>query len=110
MPASSSACAQSTSARRCGVRSGRVNRWPPISSARGSVALVKFEGERVDLDAYYVTNWSPWLDLYILFRTIRTVLLGEGAGSHLWLAIIWCCAILAVSAAASGLLFRRRTA
>jgi Undecaprenyl-phosphate galactose phosphotransferase WbaP len=35
--------------------------------------------ERVDLDAYYVTNWSPWLDLYILFRTIRTVLLGEGA-------------------------------
>ena len=35
--------------------------------------------ERVDHDAYYVTNWSPWLDLYILFRTIRTVLLGEGA-------------------------------
>jgi Undecaprenyl-phosphate galactose phosphotransferase WbaP len=35
--------------------------------------------ERVDLDAYYVRNWSPWLDLYILFRTIRTVLLGEGA-------------------------------
>lgn len=35
--------------------------------------------QRVDLDAYYVTNWSPWLDLYILFRTIRTVLLGEGA-------------------------------
>jgi Undecaprenyl-phosphate galactose phosphotransferase WbaP len=35
--------------------------------------------ERVDLDAYYVTNWSPWLDLYILFRTIRTVLLCEGA-------------------------------
>src|ERR1700743_1838940 len=35
--------------------------------------------ERVHLDAYYVTNWSPWLDLYILFRTIRTVLLGEGA-------------------------------
>ena len=35
--------------------------------------------ERVDLDAYYVTNWSPWFDLYILFRTIRTVLLGEGA-------------------------------
>jgi Undecaprenyl-phosphate galactose phosphotransferase WbaP len=35
--------------------------------------------ERVDFDAYYVTNWSPWFDLYILVRTIRTVLLGEGA-------------------------------
>jgi lipopolysaccharide/colanic/teichoic acid biosynthesis glycosyltransferase len=35
--------------------------------------------ERVALDVYYVTNWSPWLDLYILVRTIRTVLLREGA-------------------------------
>jgi Undecaprenyl-phosphate galactose phosphotransferase WbaP len=35
--------------------------------------------ERIDFDVYYVTNWSPWLDLYILVRTIRTVLLREGA-------------------------------
>ncbi len=35
--------------------------------------------ERVNLDAYYVSNWSPWFDLYILVHTIRTVLLGEGA-------------------------------
>lgn len=31
------------------------------------------------LDEYYVRNWSPWLDIYILGRTIRTVLLREGA-------------------------------
>ena len=35
--------------------------------------------ERVDLDSYYVRNWSPWLDLYILIRTIKVVLLREGA-------------------------------
>jgi Undecaprenyl-phosphate galactose phosphotransferase WbaP len=35
--------------------------------------------ERVDLDAYYVQNWSIWLDLYILACTIKVVLLGEGA-------------------------------
>ena len=35
--------------------------------------------ERVSLDAFYVGNWSVWLDLYILFRTIRVVLLREGA-------------------------------
>ncbi|MEM7812379.1 MAG: undecaprenyl-phosphate galactose phosphotransferase WbaP [Planctomycetota bacterium] len=35
--------------------------------------------ERVRLDDYYVRNWSPWLDLYILLRTVRTVLLREGA-------------------------------
>lgn len=36
-------------------------------------------GERINLDAYYVHNWSVWLDLVILFRTIRIVALGRGA-------------------------------
>ncbi|MEO1209956.1 MAG: undecaprenyl-phosphate galactose phosphotransferase WbaP [Cyanobacteria bacterium J06638_20] len=35
--------------------------------------------ERVSLDAYYVRNWSVWLDVYILIRTIWVVLSGEGA-------------------------------
>lgn len=35
--------------------------------------------ERISLDAFYVRNWSPWLDLYILARTIKTVFLREGA-------------------------------
>lgn len=36
-------------------------------------------GERVVLDEYYVRNWSIWLDTYILARTVRVVLTGEGA-------------------------------
>jgi Undecaprenyl-phosphate galactose phosphotransferase WbaP len=35
--------------------------------------------ERVNLDAYYVRNWSVWLDVYILVRTIWIVITGEGA-------------------------------
>lgn len=35
--------------------------------------------ERVSLDAYYVRNWSVWLDIYILLRTVWVVLTGEGA-------------------------------
>lgn len=35
--------------------------------------------EMVLLDIYYIENWSPWLDLTILLRTIPEVLLGEGA-------------------------------
>lgn len=35
--------------------------------------------ERVAFDEYYVHNWSVWLDGYILFRTIKTVLTGDGA-------------------------------
>jgi lipopolysaccharide/colanic/teichoic acid biosynthesis glycosyltransferase len=35
--------------------------------------------ERVSYDCFYVHNWSVWLDLCILFRTIGTVLSRVGA-------------------------------
>jgi Undecaprenyl-phosphate galactose phosphotransferase WbaP len=35
--------------------------------------------ERVRLDSYYVLNWSVWLDLYVLARTVPVVLFGRGA-------------------------------
>lgn len=35
--------------------------------------------ERLAYDEFYVRHWSPWLDLYILMRTVRTVLFCEGA-------------------------------
>ena len=34
---------------------------------------------RVALDTYYVLNWSPWLDMWILLRTVFAVLLMRGA-------------------------------
>ncbi len=39
---------------------------------------IDFE-ERRRLDVYYVQNWSFWMDISILLRTIRVVLLGTGA-------------------------------
>jgi len=35
--------------------------------------------ERVQLDAYYVRNWSPWMDVFLLLKTIRIVLFARGA-------------------------------
>lgn len=35
--------------------------------------------ERLAMVRYYVQHWSPWLDLYILLRTVRTVVMCEGA-------------------------------
>lgn len=35
--------------------------------------------ERVKLDMQYVHNWTVWLDLQIVFKTIPAVLRGEGA-------------------------------
>jgi lipopolysaccharide/colanic/teichoic acid biosynthesis glycosyltransferase len=31
------------------------------------------------LDSHYIRNWSPWLDLYILARTVRAVLAPHGS-------------------------------
>jgi Undecaprenyl-phosphate galactose phosphotransferase WbaP len=35
--------------------------------------------ERLQLVAYYVRNWSPWMDVYLLFKTVRIVLFTRGA-------------------------------
>ncbi|MCX7600646.1 MAG: exopolysaccharide biosynthesis polyprenyl glycosylphosphotransferase [Meiothermus sp.] len=32
-----------------------------------------------ELDTYYIRNWSPWLDVYLLFRTVLAVLGSKGA-------------------------------
>jgi Undecaprenyl-phosphate galactose phosphotransferase WbaP len=35
--------------------------------------------ERMAFDTYYLQNWSIWLDMWILYRTIGTVVRGKGA-------------------------------
>ena len=35
--------------------------------------------ERVGMDVYYVHDWSAWLDIVLLARTVKTVLFGRGA-------------------------------
>jgi undecaprenyl-phosphate galactose phosphotransferase len=34
---------------------------------------------RVALDTWYIRNWNLWLDIMILFKTVKTVLLRESA-------------------------------
>jgi Undecaprenyl-phosphate galactose phosphotransferase WbaP len=35
--------------------------------------------ERVAYDTYYVRNWSVWMDIYLLAKTVSAVLTGDGA-------------------------------
>ena len=34
--------------------------------------------QRVQIDVYYVRNWSPWLDIHILAKTVGVVVKGSG--------------------------------
>jgi Undecaprenyl-phosphate galactose phosphotransferase WbaP len=55
------------------VRPGITGLWQVYGRAELSFA------ERVRYDEYYIRNWSIWLDIYILGRTVWTVLRSEGA-------------------------------
>ena len=35
--------------------------------------------QRVEYDRFYIRNWSPWMDLQILSRTVSVILSGTGA-------------------------------
>jgi Undecaprenyl-phosphate galactose phosphotransferase WbaP len=35
--------------------------------------------ERIYYDTYYIQNWSVWLDIWILIKTVGVVLVGKGA-------------------------------
>jgi len=45
----------------------------------GHVADVDDVRRKLDLDFYYVKNFSAWLDILIVLRTIQTMLTGNGA-------------------------------
>jgi Undecaprenyl-phosphate galactose phosphotransferase WbaP len=57
----------------CKVRPGITGLWQISGRANTTFQA------RVEFDEYYVRNWSVWLDLWILARTVKTVLLAEGA-------------------------------
>jgi len=52
---------------------GLTGLWQVSARSEGDLKVLE------SLDTYYIRNWSPWLDLYILARTVKVVLLGDGA-------------------------------
>ncbi|CAN5808978.1 undecaprenyl-phosphate galactose phosphotransferase WbaP [soil metagenome] len=64
-----------------GATQSGILRVPPGMSGPWQVAgrnQSSFE-DRVGMDDYYVHDWSVWLDIVLLARTVKTVLLGRGA-------------------------------
>ena len=54
-----------------------ISGWAQVN--QGHVAEVEEVHRKLQYDFYYIKYFSPWLDLLILFRTIKTVLTGWGA-------------------------------
>lgn len=51
-----------------------ITGWAQVNGFRGETPTVSLMTQRVQLDLWYVTNWSFWLDLRILFWTVLEVL------------------------------------
>ncbi len=52
---------------------GLTGLWQVDARSEGDLAVQE------TLDTYYIRNWSLWLDIYILFKTVEVVLVGKGA-------------------------------
>jgi len=59
--------------KRLGVKPGITGLWQV--SGRSELSF----DEWVRLDAYYIENWSLWLDLQIFLRTLWVIIRGRGA-------------------------------
>jgi lipopolysaccharide/colanic/teichoic acid biosynthesis glycosyltransferase len=54
-----------------------ISGWAQVN--QGHVASMDEVHRKLQYDFYYIKYFSPWLDLLILVRTIRTMLTGDGA-------------------------------
>lgn len=56
-----------------------ISGWAQVNGFRGETPTLALMKRRVELDLWYVNNWSLWLDLRILVRTVRDILRSRNA-------------------------------
>ena len=47
-----------------------ITGWAQVNGYRGETATVDLMAKRVELDLWYINNWSLWVDIWILLRTM----------------------------------------
>jgi Undecaprenyl-phosphate glucose phosphotransferase len=47
-----------------------ITGWAQINGWRGETDTVEKLNKRVEFDLYYIENWTLWLDIYIIMRTL----------------------------------------
>lgn len=53
--------------------------WAQVNGQRGLLETKEQLQSRTDLDNDYIENWSPWLDVKVLFKTVSVVLKATNA-------------------------------
>jgi Undecaprenyl-phosphate glucose phosphotransferase len=51
-----------------------ITGWAQCNGARGATPTIEQISKRIELDLWYINNWSLWLDLQILIKTLFEVL------------------------------------
>jgi lipopolysaccharide/colanic/teichoic acid biosynthesis glycosyltransferase len=54
-----------------------ISGWAQVH--QGHVTEVGDVGTKLQFDFYYIKNFSPWIDLIVLFLTIKVIFVGNGA-------------------------------
>ena len=52
-----------------------ITGWAQVNGLRGNVSIE----ERTAYDLWYIENWTPWLDLQIMIKTVAAVVRGDNA-------------------------------
>ena len=60
------------------MKSG-ITGWAQVHGARGETDTLDKMQRRVELDIWYINNWSIWLDFSVMIRTILVVFRGDNA-------------------------------
>jgi putative colanic acid biosysnthesis UDP-glucose lipid carrier transferase len=56
-----------------------ITGWAQVNGLRGETATLDKMEARIQFDLDYLRNWSVWLDLWIILKTIRVILTRENA-------------------------------
>ena len=60
------------------MKSG-ITGWAQVHGARGETDTVDKMQRRVELDIWYINNWSIWLDFSVMIRTVLVVFTDDNA-------------------------------
>lgn len=54
-----------------------ITGWAQINGERGETKTVDDMARRVEKDIWYIEHWNFWLDIQIIFRTVKNAIVGD---------------------------------